>query len=161
MATGSAYEQLIALLDHNGVRYRLIDHAPEGRTELVSAMRGHAPSMAAKCMILMAKLGKKEKSFVLCVLPGDRRLDLAKVKNILGATYLSFAAPEIAETLGETAVGTILPFPLNSTLQLMVDPLLERSDEIFFNAGRLDRSVAMKTEDYIAIAKPRLQTISE
>jgi Ala-tRNA(Pro) deacylase len=161
MATGSAYEQLIALLDHNGARYRLIDHAPEGRTELVSALRGHAPSMAAKCMILMAKFGKKEKNFVLCVLPGDRRLDLAKVRIILGAAYLSFAAPETAETLGETVIGTILPFPLNSNLQLIVDPLLERSDEIFFNAGRLDRSVALKTEDYIAIAKPRLQTISE
>jgi Ala-tRNA(Pro) deacylase len=32
------YQRLIALLDAHGAQYRLIDHAPEGQTELVSAM---------------------------------------------------------------------------------------------------------------------------
>ena len=31
------YTQLLALLDQHGVPYRLIDYAPEGRTELVSS----------------------------------------------------------------------------------------------------------------------------
>jgi pimeloyl-ACP methyl ester carboxylesterase len=31
------YTQLLALLDQHAVSYRLIDHAPEGRTELVSS----------------------------------------------------------------------------------------------------------------------------
>jgi Ala-tRNA(Pro) deacylase len=30
------YDRLIADLDASGARYRLIEHAPEGRTELVS-----------------------------------------------------------------------------------------------------------------------------
>ncbi|XVQ88517.1 hypothetical protein ACQP2K_14175 [Microbispora siamensis] len=34
------YERLIRDLDAAGARYRLIDHAPEGRTELVSACAG-------------------------------------------------------------------------------------------------------------------------
>jgi Ala-tRNA(Pro) deacylase len=37
-----AYARLIADLDAAGARYRLIDHVPEGRTELVSALRGHS-----------------------------------------------------------------------------------------------------------------------
>ena len=52
------YERLIALLDREGAAYRVIDHAPEGRTELVSAMRGHATREAAKCIILMLKIGR-------------------------------------------------------------------------------------------------------
>jgi Ala-tRNA(Pro) deacylase len=32
------YTHLIALLNQHEAHYRLIDHAPEGRTELVSAM---------------------------------------------------------------------------------------------------------------------------
>ncbi len=36
-----AYAHLVADLDAAGARYRLIDHPPEGRTERVSAMRGH------------------------------------------------------------------------------------------------------------------------
>ena len=161
MAFESRYEQLIALLDRNGATYRLIDHAPEGRTELVSALRGHDPSKAAKCMIMIAKLGRKETKFVLGVIPGDRRLDLAKIKVLLGASFLSFPSPEVAERLGGSAVGSILPFPLDSGLHLIVDPSLQDPEEIFFNAARLDRSIALKTADYFAIAKPQIQTISE
>ena len=53
------YTRLIALLNEHEAQYRLIDHAPEGRTELVSAIRGNRLSQAAKCIILMVKLGKK------------------------------------------------------------------------------------------------------
>ena len=58
MDPGDAYTQLIAFLDRHEVHYRLTDHPPEGRTEIVSPMRGNALSQAAKCM-LMVKIGKK------------------------------------------------------------------------------------------------------
>jgi Ala-tRNA(Pro) deacylase len=47
------YTRLIAFLDENDVSYRLIDHPEEGRTELVSPMRGNELSQAAKCIVLM------------------------------------------------------------------------------------------------------------
>lgn len=50
------YTRLIALLDQHGAQYRLIDHEPEGRTEIVSAMRGNTLSQAAKCIVLMVKM---------------------------------------------------------------------------------------------------------
>jgi Ala-tRNA(Pro) deacylase len=59
------YAQLIALLDQHQASYRLIDHAPEGQTDLVSAMRGNALAQAAKCIILMVKQGKKVTKYVL------------------------------------------------------------------------------------------------
>ena len=65
------YKRLIALLEANGAKYRLIDHPPEGQTDLVSAMRGHPVAQAAKCIILIVKLGKKTTRFVLAVVPGD------------------------------------------------------------------------------------------
>ena len=34
------YDKLITLLDANKASYRLIDHAPEGQTDKVSALRG-------------------------------------------------------------------------------------------------------------------------
>lgn len=55
------YDRLIALLDEHGAKYRLIDHAPEGRTDIVSPMRGNQLSQAAKCIVVMVKIGKKEK----------------------------------------------------------------------------------------------------
>src|SRR5688572_14933825 len=93
------YTQLIALLDQHGANYRLIDHALEGRTDIVSPMRGNALSQAAKCIILMVKRGKKVTKYVLAVIPGDVRVDLEAIKGLMGGTYISFASAEIAEQL--------------------------------------------------------------
>lgn len=61
MQNEDTYSQFIAFLDQHEVPYRLIDHEPEGRTELISPMRGNALSQSAKCIILMVKVGKKVK----------------------------------------------------------------------------------------------------
>ena len=46
-------------------------------------------------------------------------------------------------------------------LELVVDPSLLENDEMYFNAARLDRSMVLKTRDYIAVAKPRLGHIAK
>jgi Ala-tRNA(Pro) deacylase len=150
-----AYERLIALLDAHGATYRLIDHAPEGRTELVSPLRGNKLSQAAKCLVLMVKVGKKVTRYVLAVVPGDAKVDVQAVKALLNGTYATFASADIAERLAGSVTGTILPFSFHPDLELMVDPALLENEEIFFNAARLDRSMALKTSDYVTLAKPR------
>lgn len=156
-----AYARLIEMLDRHGAQYRLIDHPPEGRTDLVSPMRGNQLSQAAKCMVVMVKVGKKVTRYVLAVVPGDARVDLNAIKSLLGGTYVSFATPEVAERLAESVSGTILPFTLNGQLELIVDPtLLEQNEELYFNAARLDRSMALRTSDYVALARPRQARIS-
>jgi Ala-tRNA(Pro) deacylase len=155
-----AYSQLIHLLEQQQVAYRLIDHAPEGRTDLVSELRGNKLEQAAKCIILIVKLGKKVTRYVLAVVPGNARIDLNGVKQLMGATYVGFASPEIAERLAGSVTGTILPFSFNTELELVVDPTLLNYDEIYFNAARLDRSMVLKTKDYIALTRPRLAPIS-
>jgi Ala-tRNA(Pro) deacylase len=157
---GDTYSQLIAFLDQHGAQYRLIDHAPEGRTEIVSPMRGNALPQAAKCIILMVKIGKKVTEYVLAVVPGDAHVDLNAVKALIGGTYVSFASPDIAERLGGSVAGTILPFSFSPELELIVDPSLLENDEIYFNAARLDRSMVLKASDYRALSKPRLERIA-
>lgn len=157
--TEDTYARLIALLDEHHASYQLIDHEPEGRTEIVSPMRGNALSQAAKCIILMVKLGKKVTKYVLAVVPGDARVSLDAVKSLLGGTYISFASTDIAERLAGSVAGTVLPFAFHLDLELIVDPALLQSDTLYFNAARLDRSLALKTSDYVAIAKPRLEAI--
>jgi Ala-tRNA(Pro) deacylase len=131
MEQEDTYTRLIAFLDGHEMQYRLIDHAAEGRTEIVSPMRGNALSQAAKCIVL------------------------------LGSTYVAFASPDIAERLAGSVAGTILPFSFNEELELIVDPSLFENDEMYFNAARLDRSMVLKTRDYIAVAKPRLGHIAK
>jgi Ala-tRNA(Pro) deacylase len=154
------YDRLISMLDEHGARYRLIEHSAEGRTEIVSRMRGNELRAAAKCIILLVKLGRKQKQFVLAVVPGDKKISLAEIKSLYQATYVSFASTDIAERLAGSPTGTVLPFALNPELELIADPSLKQVEELYFNAARLDRSVAVKSEDYFSIAKPRIENIS-
>jgi Ala-tRNA(Pro) deacylase len=154
------YERLTADLDAAGARYRLIDHAPEGRTDLVSALRGHDVKAAAKCLVVMVKIGKKQTRYVLAVIPGDARLDLAAVQEVAGGGYATFASTDKAEELAGSVSGTVLPVSYHPRLELVVDPRLLTVPELFFNAARLDRSIALATEDYLRVADPRVEHIA-
>jgi Ala-tRNA(Pro) deacylase len=156
-----AYQRLLRVLDAGGARYRVIEHAPEGRTEVVSALRGNPVAAAAKCMVLMVKQGKKVTRYVLAVVPGDRRVDFDAIKRLYDASYVSFASSGEAERLAGSVAGTILPFSFDQTLELIADPAVLANPELFFNAARLDRSLALATGDYAALAKPRLEAIAE
>ncbi len=155
-----AYEKLIALLDEHKAAYRVIDHEPEGATEAVSRLRGHEPGQAAKCIVVMVKVGKKVRRYVLAVVPGDRRVDMAALKAVLGGTYAAFASQDTAEELSGCVSGTILPFSFDPRLEVIVDPALLEHPEFFFNAARLDRSLALATDDYVRIAQPRTEAVA-
>jgi Ala-tRNA(Pro) deacylase len=155
-----AYERLVAQLDAGQARYRLIDHAPEGRTELVSALRGNELASAAKCMVVMVKISKKQARYVLAVVPGDTRVDISSLKAHLGGSYAAMADTDKAEQLAGSVAGTILPFSYDPRLELVVDPGLLNVPELYFNAARLDRSVALATEDYLRLASPSVVPIA-
>ncbi len=154
------YDKLIALLDLHGASYRLIDHAVEGRTDRVSLLRGHPVKQAAKCIVLIVKIGKKVTRFVLAVVPGDMRVDTARVRSLMNATYVGFAATDVAQGLAGSVAGTVLPFAFDPRLTLIADPGLLAHEEIYFNAARLDRSLALMTVDYQRLANPRLERIA-
>ena len=108
----------------------------------------------------MVKLGKKKSHYVLAVVPGDARLDLATIKELLGGTYVAFADKARAEELAGSVSGTVLPVSYHEQLELIVDPELLAVPELFFNAARLDRSIALSTEDYVRLTEPRIERIT-
>lgn len=155
------HARLLELLDSGGARYRLIEHGPEGRTEVVSGLRGHPVSHAAKCIVVMVKLGKKVTRFILAVVPGDARVRLEALRKLKAATYAGFAPADRAAELSGCVVGTVLPFSFDPRLELIADPSIRAVPELFFNAARLDRSLALNTEDYLRLAQPRFEDIRE
>lgn len=161
MASDEMYHKLIALLDERGAEYRVIEHEPEGVTETVSRLRGHDPGQAAKCIVVMVKVGKKVTRYAAAVIPGDRRVDFEKMKALFNGTYAAFASRESAEELAGTPIGTIPPFSFDERLDLFVDPELLKHSEVFFNAARLDRTIALATADYQSIARPQVAAIAQ
>lgn len=158
---GHTYTRLITLLDDSGARYRLINHESEGGTAAASALRGHALSQAAKSIVVRIKLGRRSMRYALAVIPGDRRVNLEQVGRLLGGKQAAFASRETAELLAGCVSGSILPFSFHPDLHLIVDPELLAHEEIFFNAARLDRSVALTTRDYLALTNPRIEPIAD
>src|SRR5215467_10678869 len=154
-----AHTQLTNLLTEQHVAYQLIHHPPEGRTDIVSSMRGHSVREAAKCLILIAKV-RRQTRYILAVIPGGRRIDLAAIRQLLGARYVGFAAAATAERLTGTVTGTILPFVFNPELELIVDPAVLQNQQLYFNAARLDCSVVMASADYAKLTRPRLGHIT-
>ena len=154
------HEQLCALLDKEGAVYRVLEHAAEGRTELIAQIRGNRIEQSIKSMTLQVRLNRKENIYCLANVPGDCRIDFDGVKKYFNADSVAFAAREKAQALTGCVIGAIPPFSFNEQLQVLADPLIQQNEEVVFNAGRLDRSIFMKLDDYIRIAKPVLVKIA-
>jgi Ala-tRNA(Pro) deacylase len=110
--------------------------------------------------VLQVRLSKKENIYCLANVPGDCRIDFAGVKSHFNAGSAAFAKPEKAQELTGCVIGSIPPFSFNDQFQVLLDPLVKENEEVVFNAGRLDRSIFMKLDDYIRIAKPELVKIA-
>jgi Ala-tRNA(Pro) deacylase len=154
------HEQLRRLLDQEGARYRVVEHEPEGRTEVIAQIRGNRIQQSIKSIVMQVRLNRKENIYCLANVPGDCRIDFKGIKSHFQADSAAFAAPEKAQELTGCVIGAIPPFSFSDQLQVLADPLIRESEEVVFNAGRLDRSIFMKLEDYIRIAKPQLVKIA-
>lgn len=155
------FDRLVALLDEHQADYRVIEHEPEGRTDVVSTLRGNALAQAAKCVVVRVKPTKKTSHYVLAVVPGDRRVDLVRVRELWAAKHASFVEQETAERLSGSVSGSIVPFSFDPALELVVDPGLLEHPRMFFNAGELHLSLSLDTGDYVRAASPRVEGIAE
>ncbi|MCL2586592.1 MAG: YbaK/prolyl-tRNA synthetase associated domain-containing protein [Streptosporangiales bacterium] len=156
----TAYDALVTLLETHDADYALIDHEPAGATDVVSALRGHPLAQAAKCLLIMVKVDRRTRRYVLAVVPGDRSVDLAAVKALYDGRYAGFCDPATAERLARTAPGTVLPFSMDPQVDLVTDPDVLKQPRLYFNAARLDRSVRLATADYQRIARPQVAPIA-
>jgi len=154
------HEQLCALLDREGAIYRVIEHEAEGRTDVIAKIRGNRIEQSIKSIVLQVRLSKKENIYCLANVPGDCRIDFAGVKRYFSANSAAFAKPEKAQELTGCAIGAIPPFSFHDQLPVLADPLIQNNEEVIFNAGRLDRSIMMKLDDYIRIAEPVFVSIA-
>lgn len=154
------HHRLLALLDEASAQYRLIDHPPEGGTAEASRLRGHPLRYAAKCLVIRVRTGKRTARYVLAVVPGDRRVDLAAVRLLAGGSDASFAPVATAEALAGSASGTIIPFAFHPELSLVVDPGVLLAPRLYFNAARLDCSVVLSVADYLALSRPVVRAIA-
>ena len=154
------FERLVALLSEARAKFRVIEHAAEGRSEAISVIRGNRPEQAAKAMVLDVRGGGGGKRPVLAILPGSAKIDFKAVAALFDARKCGFASPETAQALTGCVMGSVPPLALNPELAIVVDEGLLANETLFFNAGRLDRSMELDTKDWLAVAKPKVAKIA-
>ena len=157
---GDVFDRLVALLTAAKAKFRVIEHEAEGRSEWISAIRGNRPDQAAKAMVLDLRGGGGGRRHALAILPGNRKLDFDAVASLFEARKCGFASPETAQALTGCVMGAVPPFALNPDLAIVVEEDLLANETLFFNAGRLDRSIELDTKDWLATATPRIAKIA-
>jgi Ala-tRNA(Pro) deacylase len=153
------HKQLCDLLDQEEAAYRLVEHEAEGRTEMIARIRGNRIEQSIKSIVIQVRR-KKENMYCLANVPGDCRIDFDGIKGHFQADSVAFASRQKAQEITECVIGAIPPFSFSNQLQILADPLIQENEEVVFNAGRLDRSIFMKMEDYFRIAQPQLVKIA-
>lgn len=152
------FEKLTARLDENHARYRVVQHASAGKTEEVAKARGTHHGQGAKALVCHVK-GNGLRQYVLAILPSDQQADLQALAKKVGGTRASLASPKETTELTNCVFGAIPPFSFHPGLRLVADPMLfERFSELAFNAGSLECSVILNTQDYQRIADPDIMS---
>lgn len=150
-------ENLIKLFENGKAQFRVLEHVAGGKSsQSVAEIRGTELGQGAKALVCHVK-GNGIKQYVLAVLPADKQADLTKLAIALGARRASLASPvEVTELTG-CVFGAVPPVSFHPDLKLVADPyLFARYNELAFNAGHLDHSIIIQTEDYRRIVNPQL-----
>jgi Ala-tRNA(Pro) deacylase len=152
--TSTVHERLIDYLTANGIRYREIEHPPAASAEEYSRIVGSALHEQAKALLLRRYRRTGAKDLLIHSLPGDQRSDLAALAEPLEAKRLRLAtAEELKQATGckfgeLPSVGSIFGLPLSMDARLLTQ------QRIFFNSGRLDRSVVLDPRDLESVESP-------
>ncbi|HHR6334744.1 TPA: YbaK/prolyl-tRNA synthetase associated domain-containing protein [Providencia alcalifaciens] len=156
MSDNDVFTQLTQLLNSQNAKYRVMEHPTAGKSEEVAKIRGTQLGQGAKGLVCHVK-GNGVRQHVLAILPADQQADLSKIAKAIGGTRASLANPKEVDELTHCVFGAIPPFSFHPSLKLIADPyLFVRFDELAFNAGSLERSIILNTQDYQRIASPTL-----
>ena len=81
---------------------------------------------------LLFKIGD---NFTLCLVAGDKRCSLNKLKKIKNIKDISMASPEEVKTQTGYTIGGVSPVGHLNKLEIFIDKSLERFNDIFAAAG--------------------------
>ena len=85
--------------------------------------------------IVKSLLFKTNDSFLLCLVAGDKRASLNKIKKIINKKDVSMANPEDVKSQTGYTIGGVSPIGHLKQIEIIIDNSLERFNELFAAAG--------------------------
>ena len=111
--------------------------------------------------IVKSLLFKTENSFLICLVAGDKRCSLNKLKKILNKKDVCMANPnEVKENTG-FSIGGVSPVAHIKKVDILIDKSLNRFDNIFAAAGHPNCVFRINYYQLIKITNGLVKEISE
>ena len=111
--------------------------------------------------IVKSLLFRTENSFLICLIAGDKRCSLNKLKKTLQMKDVSMAnAEEVKKNTG-FSIGGVAPVAHATKLDILIDKSLNRFSYIFAAAGHPNCVFKITYDDLIKITKGSEKEISE
>ena len=85
--------------------------------------------------IVKSLLFKTDNGFVLCLVAGDKRCSLNKLKKIIDKKNISMASPEEVKVQTGYTIGGVSPVGHLDKIEIFIDKSLERFNNLFAAAG--------------------------
>jgi prolyl-tRNA editing enzyme YbaK/EbsC (Cys-tRNA(Pro) deacylase) len=111
-----AVETFKKFLRDNNFEYEVLETADTTHTAQQAADTHKIPV----CNIVKSLLVKVDDNFILYLVPGDKRLDLEWVKNIIGVKDVRMANADEVKDITGYSIGGVPPFGHKSQLQKVI-----------------------------------------
>jgi len=111
--------------------------------------------------IVKSLLFKTNDSFILCLVAGDKRASLNKIKKIINKKDVSMANPEDVKSQTGYTIGGVSPIGHLKQIEIIIDNSLERFNELFAAAGHPNCVFKINFTNIQKITNGKVENITE
>ena len=111
--------------------------------------------------IVKSLLFRTENTFILCLVAGDKRCSLNKLKKIKDKKDISMASPEEVKRQTGYTIGGVSPVGHLEDIEIVIDNSLERFNELFAAAGHPNCVFKINYNDIQKITNGKVEDIIE
>jgi Cys-tRNA(Pro)/Cys-tRNA(Cys) deacylase len=147
------------LLDANHIEYELFELHEEKLGALETAEFLGIPVAITFKTIVVVHPPKKP---LLCVIPGDRKVDLKAVASLCGEKKVAVPTQVEAEQLTGLQAGGISPIALiNKGFTTYIDSSAQGYEKIHISGGQRGLNIKLQVSDLVALTKSKFAVISK
>lgn len=98
---------------------------------------------------------------IIVIIPGDKRANVAKIKELTGEQDLRMAKPEKVKLLTDYDIGSVSPFGISSDIKQIADDSIHALSFLFIGSGKGDMLIKMNQEEFSKVFRGVFAPISE
>ena len=111
--------------------------------------------------IVKSLLFRSVNSYILCLVAGDKRCSLSKLKKLTNKKDISMASPQEVKTQTGYTIGGVSPVGHLNSVEILIDNSLERFNDLYAAAGHPNCVFKIDFENLQKITNGKIKDIAE